>query len=181
MRRFPAALIAVSVALAVLPAAAGATHIASTDGAPPFDIAKALNAKVPVATPFGTFPGKYQLKAQTNSSSCPPTCFALDLPSTPFGPVSVSGVTNCINVVAVAGHDSLFKGVITTSNSLLMPPGSLIVSRLIDGDAVSIPLLQKAPDRAGVALAPAALPSFCSLLPLTTSLLAGGLVSVHQH
>jgi hypothetical protein len=171
----------VAVSLAVLPAAASASHIFVTGGGPPFDVARAVNAKVSVGTPFGAFPGTYQQQALTNNSSCPPTCFALTLPSTPFGPVTVSGITNCLNVVAVAGHDSLFKGAITTtSNGLLMPVGALIVARLIDGDAVSIPF-PGAPDRAGVFLAPAALPALCSLTAVSTIPLAGGFVSVHQH
>jgi hypothetical protein len=180
MRRKLGSLVFVLAALAVSPGIAGASHVSVTDGPPPFDFANAINVKTSLDTPFGSFPATYWLKAIENQSSCPPTCFKLIVPNTPLGPANITGITNCLNVFALSGHDATFRGVVTTSNNILMPVGSVIVARLYDGNALSIPAFQQGPDTAALSVAPASPPSLCFLLPRPTAPISGGIISVHD-
>jgi hypothetical protein len=136
------------------------------------------------ATPIGTFPASYCKHAvQVNGNLLPPfSNFALLIPVTPVGPVAVTGKVTCLSVVinSATVHTANELDLIVTSNSALVPVGSVLLVRTVDND-FPVELVPQTPtsppDQIGAFLTPPPGPPNCPPIPFGTSpVTSGGLI-----
>jgi hypothetical protein len=133
-----------------------------------------------LSTPFGTLPALYCKHAvEVNGNLLPPfSNFALLVPVTPVGPVAVTGKVTCLNVVTSAIVNTANElDLIVTSNSALIPVGSVLVVRTVDNDFPAELVPQSPPDRIVTFLTPPPGPATCPSIPFATNpVTSGGLI-----
>ena len=131
MRGFTIAAL-VGVAGLAVPIEAAATH---SHGAGPKEDFVAGSVRAPTVTPVGTFPSEQHINARAAGPEVP----GLGAPAKgwfrvridfPFGPeFELRGQVRCINNV---GNSSVIRGVITESESPLVPVGLGVTHRYVD-------------------------------------------------
>ena len=179
MRRLAIAALVGAVAGAV-PAAVEASH---TDGAGPNEDFVTGSVRGPFATPFGTFAAEYHVNARAAGPEVPGLGAPakgwfrtrLHLPE-PFTvpETEVRGRVTCINNV---GNSSITHGLITESNSPVLPVGSGTTTRHVDnGEGADAP-----PDMIfGTPSPPPSGAADCPQVPFPTAPVEQGNLVVHD-
>ncbi len=123
------------------------------------------SARLPIPTPLGTFPGAVSYDAKSDDPILHTAVghFRADIfTGAAFGTVSFSGDVICLQAV---GAVASVQGVVTDSNSVLVPPGLGLLARVVDnGQGANDPADQEA----GFLTPPPGPTPSCPLLPFAT-------------
>jgi hypothetical protein len=163
---FPLSLAAI-VAVLALPATAAAGPSKDTVTG---------SSKVGVFTPFGILPGHLHVNGLSDPNGANPRGhFFTDIDATSigFGIVEFEGNVTCM---FTSGNTNNNGGVVTASNSPLVPVGSGVLARVVDNGQGTT---ATGPDETtGVQTGPP--PSTCSVFPFPTAPIDSGNYTVHD-
>src|SRR5919198_2840808 len=130
MRKLVGLLAIACLALGLMASTASATH---SNGEGPDKDFNTGSVKGPLATPFGTFPSQSHIDAQTGPQGQGGTTGHWW--TTVFGPAVLGGTVTfggdvlCLNA---ANHSAVWRGLVTFSETPLVPPGYGIIARNVD-------------------------------------------------